>query len=297
MNLRLIFWPGGSESMAVAPAQLHRAYRAPARKRRFVGRVGAFLIEIWRRVALSVSVGLVALWRIPWLSTWRPTVRQEFVRHCWQIGIKALPTTLLTAVIVGIALIFQVIYWQREFGDVLGALNLGNLALLLLVREIAPLLIGLIVIGRSATVMITELADLRAGGQIHMLDAQGIDIFDFLVVSRIAALAVCSFSLGVIFVLTALVAGELLATLTGVFKDGFFEFMVRATRLLSPTEYLILPLKTLSIGVVIGVVACVTALRPTGVRLDVRELLPLGYMRAVVTTLILSGSITAMVIL
>ena len=63
---------------------------APARKRRFVGRVGASLIDVWRRVALSISVGLTALWRIPWLRTWRPTVRQEFVRHCWQVGIKAL---------------------------------------------------------------------------------------------------------------------------------------------------------------------------------------------------------------
>ena len=274
------------------------APRVSARKRRFVGRTGAFLIDVWRRVALSISVGLTALWRIPRLRTWRPTVRQEFVRHCWQVGIKALPTTLLTAVIIGIALIFQILFFSRgEFGDVLGALNVNTLVLLTLVREVAPLLVALIVIGRSATVMIAELVELRIGGQIHMLDAQGIDVFDYLVVSRIAALAVCSFALGVIFVLTALVAGHLMAAAAGVFNVGFFEFLVEATRLLSPADYLILPLKTLSIGVVIGVVTCVTALRPTGVGLDVRELLPLGYMRAVVTTLILSGAISAMVVL
>ncbi len=130
-----------------------------------------------------------------------------------------------------------------------------------------------------------------------MLDAQGIDVFDYLVVSRIAALAVCSFALGVIFVLTALIAGHVLAATTGVFRVGFFEFLVAATRLLSPTDYLILPLKTLSIGVLIGVVTCVTALRPTRAGSDVRELLPLGFMRAVVATLILSGAISALVVL
>jgi phospholipid/cholesterol/gamma-HCH transport system permease protein len=231
------------------------------------------------------------------LRTWRPTVRQEFVRHCWQVGIKALPTTLLTAAIVGAALVFQYIFWQRDFGDVLGALNINTLILLTLVREIAPLLVGLIVIGRSATVMITELVGLRAGGQIHMLDAQGIDLFDYLVVSRIAALAICSFALGVLFVLTALIVGELLALAVGVAQRGFFEYLVMATRLLSPTEYLLLPLKTLSIGALIGVVACVTAMRPAKTGLDARELLPLGYMRAVVATLILSGAITAVVTL
>ena len=283
--------------MTVTAVKTRGAQSAPARVRRVLARTGVFPLDVWRRVALSVSVGVTALWRMLLLRTWRPTVRQEFVRHCWQVGIKALPTTLLTAAIVGAALVFQYMFWLRDFGDALGALNLNTLLLLTLVREIAPLLVGLIVIGRSATVMITELVGLRAGGQIHMLDAQGIDLFDYLVVPRIAALAVCSFALGVLFVLTALVVGELLALAVGVAQRGFFEFLVSATRLLSPTEYLLLPLKTLSIGVLIGVVACVTAMRPAKAGLDARELLPLGYMRAVVAALVLSGAITAVVTL
>lgn len=284
--------------MATAPVHESRARTAPLRKRRLVGRIGAYLIDIWRRVALSVSVGLLALWRIPWLRTWRPSVRHEFVRHCWQVSIKALPTTILTAALIGVALIFQVIYLGRgEFGELLSALNISTLALLTLVREIAPVLVALIIIGRSATVMISELVDLRTGGQLHMLEAQGIDVFDYLVVSRISALAVCSFALGVIFVLVALMAAFLMNAAVGVLEYNLLEFLVGATRLLTPAEYLMLPLKTFSFGVVIGVIACVTALRPTAVGTDVRELLPLGYMRAVVTTLILSGVITVMVAL
>ena len=284
--------------MATTPVNLPRVSKKPPRKLWYTGRLGAFLIGIWRRVALSISVGLTALWRIPRIRTWRPTVRQEFVRHCWQVGIKALPTTLLTAALIGVVLISQIIFFTHGgFGDVLGAFNINALVLLILVREVAPLLVGLIVIGRSATVMITELVEQRTGGQIHMLDAQGIDVFDYLVVSKISALAVCSFALGVIFVLTALVAGHLVATAAGVFSVGFFEFLVAATRLLSPTDYLILPLKTLSIGVLIGVVACVTALRPSEAAPDSRELLPLGYMRAVVATIILSGAISVVVVL
>lgn len=272
-----------------------RSSGVQTRIRAFLGRIGAFPLDVWRRVALSVSVAVTALWRMLWLRTWRQTVRQEFVRQCWQVGIKALPTTVLTAVIIGAALVFQAIYWRREFDDVLGALNINTLVVLLLVREIAPLLVGLIVIGRSATVMITELVGLRTGGQIHMLDAQGIDVFDYLVVSRLAALAVCSFALAVLFVLTAMVTGQLLAIASGTAEHGLFEFLVGGTSLLSPTEYLLLPLKTLSIGVLIGVVSCVTAFRSDESRSDVRELLPLGYMRAVVATLILSGAITAVV--
>ena len=129
-----------------------------------------------------------------------------------------------------------------------------------------------------------------------MLDAQGIDTFDYLVVSRLAALTVCTFSLGVIFVFVALVAGQLMGALTGEFSFGLVEFLVGAAKLLTPVEFLSLPLKTFGIGLLIGVVACVTALRVTAIGADVRELVPLGFMRAVVATLILSGVITALVV-
>ena len=267
------------------------------RRRGVVGQVGAYLIDVWRRVALSVAVGLTALWRMFRINTWRPTVRQEFVRHSWQVGIKALPATVITAIILGFVAVFQVfLFAHGEFGVAAEALDLGNLVLLTMVREIAPLVVGLIVIGRSATVMIAELVDLRLGGQIHMLEAQGVDVFDYLVVSRAAALTVCTFSLGVIFVFLALVAGQIMTALTGTFSYGLLEFLVRTTRFLTPVEYLMLPLKTFAIGLLIAVVACVTALRPTAADMDVRELVPLGYMRAVVATLILSGAITAMVV-
>lgn len=262
-----------------------------------VGRFGAFLIETWRRVALTIAVGLTAIWRMFLLRTWRSTVRGEFVRHCWQVGIRALPTTMLTAAIVGIALVFQFMFLrQGAFGDVLTAFNLQGLLLLTLVREITPVLVAMIIIGRSATVIIHELVSLRAEGQIHTLDAQGIDTFDYLIVSRVAALAVCGFCLGVVFVVTALVAGQILGTVTGVARYGFFQFMIYATQLLSPTEYLMLPLKTIALGIMIGVVACVTALRPTREGTDVRELVTLGFMRAVVAALILSGCITGVVV-
>lgn len=284
--------------MAVSPTQMRAAGIAPARRRGLVGRVGAYLIDVWRRVALSVAVGLTALWRMMWLHTWRPTVRQEFVRHCWQVGIKALPTTILTAAIIGVALAVQVfIIREGGFRDVAGVLNLNTLFLLALVREIAPLLVALIIIGRSATVMITELVNLRIGGQIHMLDSLGIDAFDYLVVARIAAIMVCASALGVIFVFSALVSGQLIALALGFFSFGLLEFLIRAASLLTPADYLILPLKTFGLGLLIGVVACVTALRETEVGADVRELVPLGYMRAVVSALILSGAITALVVM
>ena len=52
----------------------------------------------------------------------------------------------------------------------------GNLAVvpiivLVLVREIYPLLVSLTVIGRSGPVILARLGTMHAEGQIHMLDA------------------------------------------------------------------------------------------------------------------------------
>lgn len=283
--------------MASVAAGVRTTRGVEASRRGLVGRFGAYVVDVWGRVALSVAVGLTALWRMFRVRTWRAPVRREFVRHAWQVGIKALPATVLTAVIVGFAIVFQVVTFARsEFGEAARALGLGPLVLLTLVREVAPLAVALIVIGRSATVMIGELVDQRVGGQIHMLEALGVDVFDFLVVSRAAALTVCTFSLGVIFLFVTLVAGHIMTTATGVATYGLLDFLIGATRLLTPAEYLMLPLKTFAIGLLIAVVGCVTALRPTAAGTDLRELVPLGYMRAVVATLILSGAITAMVV-
>ena len=167
-------------------------------------------LSVWRgrmqgrKTARFWSIAAAALWQSCRLLTWRRTVRAEFLHQCHQVGTRALPFITLTALIAGLGIVFETIYWLKVFGQSGFA---GSLLVMVLVREIAPLLVALIVIGRSVSVIMIELGIMQAEGQIRMLDAQGIDPFIYLLVPRVMAVSVCMFSLTIVFTVVTLAAG------------------------------------------------------------------------------------------
>ncbi|MCK6599103.1 MAG: ABC transporter permease, partial [Bdellovibrionaceae bacterium] len=62
---------------------------------------------------------------------------------------------------------------------------IGNLLVLVLVREIGPLLTALVVIARSGTAVSTEVGNMRANREIEALESIGINPLSFIVFPRI----------------------------------------------------------------------------------------------------------------
>jgi phospholipid/cholesterol/gamma-HCH transport system permease protein len=146
------------------------------------------------------------------------------MRQCHEIGTRALPFILVSGLFIGFGMVAQALYWLDVFG---GTWLFGGLLSIVLVREVAPVLVGLIVVGRSGSAIIVELGIMQAGGRVHMLDAQGIDPFLYLVVPRVLAVTICMFCLTVAFVAVAMLAGFFSADLIGISKYSFFVFMDR----------------------------------------------------------------------
>jgi len=261
--------------------------------RRATSEVGGFLIDTWARLALTVAVLLSVAWHASRPQTWRRTVRRELVRQCWRVGVSALPASVVVAAIVGVALVFQAMYWLSVAGE---ALSVNEIVFGTLIRELSPLLVAFIVIGRSITVMLVELAHMRSNGQIRLLDAQGIDSFDYLVVPRIAALAVCTLSLGLIFVAASLVTAYLAARTAGITELSMFEFTADVAGGLDIDDFVLFPCKSLALGAVVGATTCVTALASPGEPPDVTQVLPRGYMRAVLATFIVSAALSWLIL-
>ncbi len=161
-----------------------------------------------------------------------------------------------------------------------------------LVGEIAPVLVGLIVIGRSGSTLLVELGAMKTDGQVHMLDAQGIDPFLYLVVPRVLAFCVCMFSLTTAFVAVALLAGFLSGTLIGLTQAHFFDFLNRAIGSMGRQTYLLFTLKTISIGFVVALISCKMALSLSGVNARVLDIMPRGFAKSALATLIISVALT-----
>ena len=260
-----------------------------AGSRRLLARIGLWTIGFWRWPGQFVSDAVAVIVQSCRPITWRQSIRTEFIRQCYQIGAQALPFILVSGIFVGFGLVAQAFHWLKIFGS---TALFGGVMSTVLVSEIAPVLVGLIVIGRSGSTLLVELGTMKTEGQVHMLDAQGIDPFLYLVVPRVLAFCICMFALTTAFVAVALLAGFFSGVLVGITQFHFFDFLNRAIGSMGRQTYLLFTLKTISIGFVVALISCKMALSLSGVTARVLDLMPRGFAKSALATLIISIALT-----
>jgi phospholipid/cholesterol/gamma-HCH transport system permease protein len=253
---------------------------------------GQWTIHQIQRFIAFISIAAAALWQICRLLTWRRTVRAEFFHQCHQVGTRALSFIMLTALIAGLGIVFETLYWLKVFGQSEFA---GSLLVVVLIREIAPLLVALIVIGRSVSVIMIELGIMKADGQIGMLDAQGVDPFIYVLVPRVLAVSVCMFSLTIVFTVVTLATGFVAVNALSGTNLTVYDFIFEILSAMGPGDFMTIPVTTLSIGFVTGLIGCTTGLSFSGFAPDVHDLLPSGIMKSVIATLLISFLVTVLI--
>jgi phospholipid/cholesterol/gamma-HCH transport system permease protein len=216
--------------------------------------------------------------------SWRRPVRSEFHRALRQSAGGGLAAAFVTAALAGLALVAQVIYWLGLAGQ--QELE-GAVLVTVLVRELTPLLIGMLLLGRSGTVTVAELGLLQLGGQVRVLIAQGIDPVLLLVMPRAIAYALASFTLGVLFVLSALVVGFVASSLLGAVQGSLWLFLDHVLSAMEAEDFATFPIKMLCIGALVALTACLTGLTAAPGD-DTGRLLPRGFVRGVLAIMLTS---------
>ena len=179
----------------------------------------------------------------------RPVVRDVLLRQVYFSAVRAMPFTLLLALLVALAVAAQTPYAAAAGGDVLGTVLVATL-----VRELAPLLTAWIVIARSGTAIAAELATMSIEGEVDALLGMGIDPFEYLVVPRVLGTAAAVASLTVVFLALSLGTSALLSpVLSGPPPAVLLDHVAAALR---PADAVALAAKTLVPGTAIAAVAC-----------------------------------------
>jgi phospholipid/cholesterol/gamma-HCH transport system permease protein len=222
-------------------------------------------------------------------STWRRTLRADFRTTLTRVVGGSLGTIAVTALIVGLGLVFEALYWLRTAGQ---EEQIGRILVVVLLREITPLLVGIILLGRGGTAAVAELGMLTAEGEVRILRAEGIDIFDALVLPRAVSFALGAFTLGVVFVLLSLISGFVTGSLSGVVNASIFSFLDNVLRAMTVGDLVIFPLKLLLIGLVVALTCCVTGLGAQEADTP-SSLLPRGFTRGVTGILAVSLILSA----
>jgi phospholipid/cholesterol/gamma-HCH transport system permease protein len=204
---------------------------------------------------VAVTVG--ALWLAVLPRSWPRTVRQVFSRQLLFTGYDAIGLTMRIAFAVGLLVIVQIELWLRSIAD---ADLSGQLFLRIFLRELGPFLANLIVIIRSGTAIATELARMKVDGDIEVLETQGIDPMNYLVMPRVLGVGFSVFGLAVILVSFAFISGYVVGTMIGVINASPYEFVRGILRQLQTEDVLFFLPKTLLTGFVVGSIACITGL-------------------------------------
>jgi phospholipid/cholesterol/gamma-HCH transport system permease protein len=251
----------------------------------FLGAIGETAIRRLSRFRYLAAV----IWGVLVLgcrgSSWRRTVRAVLARQIVFSGVDALYFVSVIAVLTGISVVVQAQVWISRLGQ---AELLGPVLVAVVVREVGPLLVNLIIIGRSGTAITTELAGMRLRREVQVLDAQGLDPLVYLVMPRVLAMAIAVLCLTVFFVFLALGSGYLYGLLIGTSPGEPRIFVATVVRGLRPSDVLNLLAKTLIPGLVAGAICSIEGMSVGALATDMPQAVTRAVVRANAAVLFIS---------
>ena len=222
-------------------------------------------------------------------GNWRRTMREEFGGFLYQVGVRAIPAVVVAALLVAAGLVLQIIYWLGFVGQ---EGRIGEFLVLILVRQVAPVVSALIIIGRSGSVLIDEIGHLTVNGHLRTLASHGIDPVDFITIPRSFAMAVALFLLTIVFLHTALWTGFLVASIAGLTKLSALEFIDDVLGGMTLNDHVLLVVKPLLTGYVIGYISIWLGMRVKPGRLGIRKALPKAFVISLLATFAI-GTLTS----
>jgi phospholipid/cholesterol/gamma-HCH transport system permease protein len=182
--------------------------------------------------------------------------RREIAANLFRAGVVAMPVTALVGFLIGVALSYLTALQLRQFGADVFIVNILGLSV---VREIGPMLVAVLVAGRSGSSMTAQLGVMRVTEEIDALSAMGVSRSLRLVLPKVIALTIVLPALVLWTTAIAILGGMVAAQLQLQIDYGFFlQSLQRAV----PVANLWIGLaKGVIFGFMIALVACHFGLR------------------------------------
>ncbi|MEE8141839.1 MAG: ABC transporter permease [Planctomycetota bacterium] len=189
----------------------------------------------------------------------RPRRFRDLLNLLYTYTLGALPVTLVVSVVVGMILAINSGVALRDFGQ---EHRLGWLVALSMVREMGPLMTGLILAASIGSGVAAEIGTMKVSEEIDALTIMSISPIRFLVLPRVTALMLLC---PVMTILSGLV-GTTGGAVVGRFQFGV-SFQMFRNEALANLEFLDIYqglLKSLIFGATIALVGCTQGLRTSG---------------------------------
>ena len=130
--------------------------------------VGESIVEIWRAL------------KMPSRIRWRTLLRSLELD-----GFRALPITGLLSFLIGVVIAYQGAEQLRQFGANIFVVDLVGISLL---REISPLIVAILIAGRSGSAYTAEIGTMKVTEELDAVQTLGLSPIQLLVLPRVFAL-------------------------------------------------------------------------------------------------------------
>jgi len=218
------------------------------------GRFSMFMVQVFRWAGITLrnwaACAVAAV-------THRPGPRPLEVRETFEqmvlAGVTSIPVSLVTAMFTGMVMALQMgLTLERKMSGI--SQYLGGMVSVTMLRELGPVLTGLIVTGRVGSAIAAEIGTMKVTEQVDALETLATNPVKYLVVPRAVAL-VCMMPVLTMFAdAIGVLGGCLVARFR--FEQSITMYMGNALQLVVLSDLFSGLTKSLFFGLIIATVSC-----------------------------------------
>ncbi len=171
--------------------------------------------------------------------------------HMQKNGLNAVPIISLTSLLIGVVIAFQGAVQLQKFGANIFIVEMIGVSA---TRELAPLIVAIVIAGRSASAYTAELGVMKITQEVDAMKTMGFSPWDFLILPRVVALIIV-LPLLVMFADFVSIFGGMIVAKTQL-DISFYEFVNRFKNTVDLKHILIGLVKAPIFGWIISVIGC-----------------------------------------
>jgi phospholipid/cholesterol/gamma-HCH transport system permease protein len=194
----------------------------------------------------------------------RPFDRRNLLVQLHAVGVMSIPIIALTSLAVSMVFALQLSFGFKQFQAEGLAAQVEGLAI---VRELAPIITGLMMAGRAGTAMAAELGTMQVTEQIDALECLATDPVHYLFVPRLLAAAIMLPLLTGFSIYVGFWGGY--GLLVGVQGQSGWVYAKDFYKFLDGRDLTIAMVKALVFGLIIALVGCWRGFRTRGGAVEV----------------------------
>ena len=174
----------------------------------------------------------------------RTLIGRVIIQQLYFTAVQALPVIIPIALLVGSAVIIQ-------FARLSGQYDFGRVSVLLIVREVGPIVTAMMVILRSATAVTIEVSYMRVLHELDAIEMSGLDPGRVVCVPRLVGITSALVGLFIVFDLISIFGGYAVVWLLTYVPMG--NFLYQIAKAITLADIAVGLIKAIMFGVIITV--------------------------------------------